>query len=402
LDELKIVGAAFKSRDAFETINNNFNPNDISPEGGIAYGLILDFYSQDANASTCDLDILLSRVDRNIQSNKNAEFVKKYLNQIAASDVSAINVAKELVSIKSGAIGLKLASRLASGKTGADVRELMNEYLSLEESGDKVGGDEEEEFQGITANELTTKHFTTDGLIQLWPKSLNDHIDGGVRGGHHILVFAPTEGGKTLFVINLCAGFLRQSLRVLYVGNEDPATDIMMRMINRLTGMNKYEVMESPLEADRILARRNWDRFTLAGLSPGTFPKIHQLIKKHDPQVLVLDQLRNIDVDSENRTQALEKAATLARNTARRHNIPVISVTQAGDSASGRTVLNRGDVDSSNIGIPGQTDLMIGIGANDEMEQRNMRTLSFPKNKISGRHQTLNITIDPLLSKVCE
>ena len=117
---------------------------------------------------------------------------------------------------------------------------------------------------------------------------------------------------------------------------------------------------------------------------------------------MVIDQLRNIDVDSENRTQALEKAATEARNTAKKFDIPVISVTQAGDSASGRTILSRGDIDGSNVGMPATADLMLGIGCTMEMEQRNMRVLSFPKNKISGRHEPINITIDPLLSRVVE
>ena len=107
-------------------------------------------------------------------------------------------------------------------------------------------------------------------------------------------------------------------------------------------------------------------------------------------------------MDSESRTQALEKAATEARNLARRRNIPVVSVTQAGDSASGRAILDRGDIDSSNVGIPGQADLMIGIGATGEMENQNMRTLSFPKNKLSGKHTPISVAIDPLLSKVID
>jgi archaellum biogenesis ATPase FlaH len=401
MNEVKLIGAVYKERKAWEMLDGNLEQNDLSPEGSVVYGLVSDFYRHDLNAETCDLEILIGRAEREIQSNKNAEFVIKYLQQAASTDVSAINVAKEILEIRSTAVGMKIASKLASGKPGADVKTLMHEYLELSDK-QKQDQEEEEEYSGVTALDLTTKNYNKNNLVHLWPKVLNEHIDGGVRGGHHVLVFAPTEGGKTLFVINLCAGFLKQGLRVLYIGNEDPAADIMMRMMNRLTGMNKYEVQANPQATDDILSKRNWGLFTFASMSPGSFPKIWQLIKKIDPQVLVLDQLRNIDVDSENRTQALEKAATLARNTARKFNIPVISVTQAGDSASGRTILTRGDVDGSNVGIPGQVDLMIGIGCNDEMEQRDMRTLSFPKNKLSGRHSQINVTIDPLLSKVVE
>jgi KaiC/GvpD/RAD55 family RecA-like ATPase len=208
--------------------------------------------------------------------------------------------------------------------------------------------------------------------------------------------------GKTLFVVNAVAGFLKQGLTCLYIGNEDPAADLLMRIISRLTGMNKQEVQDDPARAQALLDKRNYDKLVMAPLAPGNFRQIDKLVEKYKAAVVVLDQLRNIDVDSENRTQALEKAATGGRNLAKSKSVLVVSVTQAADSASGKTVLSRGDVDGSNVGIPGQIDLMIGIGATEEMERINHRVLSFPKNKISGRHEPIPIQIDPLLSKVIE
>jgi archaellum biogenesis ATPase FlaH len=181
---------------------------------------------------------------------------------------------------------------------------------------------------------LLSKHFDKSGLIELWPRPLNDLVDGGAKPGHHILVFAPTEMGKTLMVINMVAGFLRNGHRVLYIGNEDPAPDILMRMMTRMTGLTKYEIMEKPDEAQKLLDQRNWNKFVLAALAPGSFGQIQKLVEKHNPKVVVLDQLRNLNVESENRTQALEKAATSARNLAKRNNVLVVSVTQAADSAS--------------------------------------------------------------------
>lgn len=398
MNELKMMAAAFKSRTAWEISDGYLIDTDRSPVGDLVLNLIERFYTTDPLATHCDSDIIMSQVEREIPNTQHQDHVRTYLASLEALDISSLNVAKELLSIKANRLGMRIAAKLSSGKDHSDLHELMQEYVEI--GSRKYQNETEEEFNAVTATELTTKHYKSENLIHLWPNQLNEHIDGGVRGGHHILIFAPTEMGKTLFAINLCAGFVKQGLTVLYVGNEDPAADIMMRMINRLTGMNKYEVQKDPSAADAILAKRNWDKFIFANLSPGTFPKISGLVKKHRARVLILDQLRNIDVDSDNRTQALEKAATLARGLAKRFDIPVISIAQAGDSASGKLILNRGDVDSSNVGIPGQTDLMIGIGANADMEERNLRVLSFPKNKLSGRHSHLNVSIDPLLSKV--
>lgn len=403
--EHKLLSACLKSRQAWSVLQNAniIDPKDLSPEGGIIFHLLNGFYDADPGANSCDIDLLCQRASREISSNKSASLISTELKRLASLDVSSLNIAQEALALKKYQIGLKLATLLSSSKhdssASSSISELMSAYNSIGTESEEV---EDEIYQSQSASELVKKSFCKDGLVQLLPRVLNDHVDGGLRGGHHVLVFAPTEMGKTLFVINAVYGFLRQGLRVLYVGNEDPATDIIMRLMTRLTGLNKYEILKNPEHADSILSKRNWDLFTFANLAPGTFPRICRLVSKYKSQVVVLDQLRNINVETENRTQALEKAATEARNLAKRYNIPVISVTQAADSASGKKILTRGDVDGSNVGIPGQVDLMIGLGADEVMEASGNRMLSFPKNKLSGRHEPLSIQIDPILSKVLE
>lgn len=258
------------------------------------------------------------------------------------------------------------------------------------------------EITGVSVEDLIEQKFNPENLIKIYPKTLNERLDGGAQPGHHILIFAPTEMGKTLVAINMVAGFLHQKLPVLYVGNEDPASDILLRLGTRLSGLNKYEIRDNPRKAQELIDQRSAGLFTIAPLAPGTFSEISTLVRKYQPKVVILDQLRNIDVKSENRTQALERAATEARNLAKRFGVVVISIAQAGDSASGKAALNRGDVDSSNVGIPGQCDVMIGVGATEEMERNNVRMFSFPKNKLSGNHNPITVTIDPQLSKVLD
>jgi archaellum biogenesis ATPase FlaH len=373
----------------------------LSPAGALVLDLVGEYYGADREATRCDVDILASRVERTVQSNKLAQAVVEALRRLP-EDVSSINVGKELLALRKDSIGKRLASLLAAGRSGKEVSDLMEEYR--EQGGpSEVGAPEEESvLVAPKVSELVEKSFSKEGLIQLWPKALNDQIGGGCRPGHHILVFAPTEMGKTLFVVNAVAGFLKQGITCLYIGNEDPAADLLMRIINRLTGMNKQEVQDDPARAQSLLDKRNYDRLVMAPLAPGNFRQVGKLAEKYSPGVVVLDQLRNMDVDSENRTQALEKAATEARNLGKRRNLLVVSVTQAADSASGKTILNRGDVDGSNVGIPGQIDLMIGMGATEEMEQIGQRVLSFPKNKLSGNHNPIAIQIDPLLSRIIE
>lgn len=400
--ERKIIAAFLRDRKVWELAKDQVNEKDLSPEASLILNEIKEFYNVDSQANSCDVEILAERIRRRVQSNKLARVIIPILES-APKEVSGINVARELLDLKAHRLGLELASALSAGKHGERTRKLIDDYLELS-TVSKIDSSKDSEgvSTGMPVSTLLVNHFDKSGLIKLWPESLNDHIDGGAKPGHHILFFAPTEMGKTLFSINAVAGFLKQGLPVLYIGNEDPAADLLMRVITRITGLNKYQVQEDPDKAQRLCDERNYKLLTMAALAPGNFPRIHKLCEEYNPKVVVLDQLRNIDVESENRTQALEKAATEARNLAKRRNILVVSVTQAADSASGKRVLNRGDVDGSNIGIPGQCDLMVGIGADEDMERQNLRMLSFPKNKLSGRHEPISVTIDPSLSKVID
>lgn len=399
MQERKILSAFVKSRDSYEAAKEQLDRNDFDSITLHLIDLVGEYYAADSKAAYVDVEILADRFARQSQSEKLENSVKSILTNLP--DVSEGNVLKEIREIKAYRLGLKLANAFTKGTGGPEVQKLLRDYMEVTETASH-GVEDDDGPTDFTVESLVRKSFDTKGLIKLLPNSLTEHLDGGVRPGHHILIFAPTEMGKTLVVINMVAGFTMQGLRTLYVGNEDPVADLQMRYISRLTNFNKREVLVNPQEAQRRLDKRNYKNVIFAPLAPGTFPKIRSLVDKFKPQVVILDQLRNIDVQSENRTQALERAATEARNLAKSLGLVVVSVTQAADSASGKRVLNRGDVDSSNIGIPGQMDVMIGIGADDEMEKMGMRMLSFPKNKVSGRHTPIEIVIDPQLSKVIE
>jgi archaellum biogenesis ATPase FlaH len=401
MNERKIVSAILKDRKSWELLKDRLEPGELSPESNTLLRLASTYYESDSTAQHCDLEILKPRLEREIQSAKLVKVLFGILDTLP--DVSSVNLTAEVLELKRHAVGLKLSSALAAGKHGTEVSELIDQYVSMVGITDVAATSEEQtEITGVSVDELFEKAFNSDNLIKIFPKSLNERLDGGARPGHHILVFAPTEMGKTLVAINMVAGFLHQKIPVLYIGNEDPAADILLRLGTRLSGMNKYEIRDNPKKAQELIDQRSAGLFTIAPLAPGTFGEISALVRKYQPKVVVLDQLRNIDVKSENRTQALEKAATEARNLAKRHGLVVISIAQAGDSASGKAALNRGDVDSSNVGIPGQCDVMIGIGATEEMERNNSRMFSFPKNKLSGNHQPITVTIDPQLSKVID
>ena len=232
----------------------------------------------------------------------------------------------------------------------------------------------------------------SNDYIKLWPKSLNEKLDGGALKGHHILLFARPETGKTLFSINLCCGFLNQRLSVLYIGNEEPSADIRDRIRARLLKQSKAWVRTNRRESVDQLRNLSIGRIQVA--ESNSFGELRRILAADVPDVVVIDQIRNMRLKSESRTAELEAAGIEARAIAKEFDVLVISVTQAGDSASNKAYLDMSDVDSSKTGMPASADLMIGLGADEAMKLNGLMGISLPKNKLSGMHDKWTVSVN--------
>jgi predicted ATP-dependent serine protease len=184
----------------------------------------------------------------------------------------------------------------------------------------------------------------------------------------------------------MACGFASQGKRGIYFFNEDSDDDFRLRVVCCLSQMDKFAVHRDPDKAYELAMNSGYGNMTLVAMSPGNMTQIERCVRKYQPRWIVVDQIRNIFVKSDNRVNQLEKVATEVRNIAKRYQLTAVSVTQAGDSATDKAVLDMGDVDFSNTGIPAQADLMIGLGSTPDMRERGEQMVSLPKNKVSGKH----------------
>jgi KaiC/GvpD/RAD55 family RecA-like ATPase len=192
---------------------------------------------------------------------------------------------------------------------------------------------------------------------------------------------------------------LRDGHRVLYFMNEEPASQVLKRLVQRITNKPhdfiKRQLREAVAESHDLMKN-----LFIKELAPGTFKEIYSMTNVVKPDVVVIDQLRNIRTRDDNRVTALEAMAMEARALGKTHNCIVVSVTQAGDSARNKLVLDDGDIDFSNTGIPATADLIIGIGANQEYINSGKRMITIVKNKLGPEHTSFPVQIDPGLSKI--
>jgi hypothetical protein len=203
-----------------------------------------------------------------------------------------------------------------------------------------------------------------------------------------------------LFGTNFNAGFLEQGATTLYIGNEDPVPDLVIRLLSNLTGLTEEQMFADKDRAMELAMDRGYERCTLVGLSPGTLYEVEALIRRYEPDIVIVDQMRNIRANTENNTQRLELVAQELRNMARRHRCVMIAMTQVGDSGRDKLVLNDGDIDGSNTGIPGACDVIVMIGSNEEFELRDLRRVTLAKNKRGGDHGNFTVHVNRELSRV--
>ena len=253
-------------------------------------------------------------------------------------------------------------------------------------------------------------HHKDENLIQLLPhKVFGQMLDGGIPRdtNTNILLFARPEVGKTALSLNLAYGFCAQGLRVLYVGNEDSEERILLRAISRFASSRgdlwpKARILAETNKAVAKARERGYKLFSYVPLAPGRVEDLWALAENQRPHVMFVDQVRKItssDIKgAEKESASFSAASSAVRDIGKKYRMITIPVTQANDG-TGR-ILTLGDVYMSKVAVPGDYDLMIGLGSNDEYEMQDIRTINIVKNKISGWHGNCDVSIRRDLSMI--
>lgn len=402
--EKHILSSVLRSRDNYELIRKHINihknpskEKKYSREFVILLENIGEYYGRDKEVDHIDLPLMRALLESGSLNERHVERLYGILEEAAALDTSASNVNEVVLQMKRGELALELAIAIQNGQPHT---ELVDEYSTvlketqleglLEKGTEVYRGDDIETLLASSGRE---------GLLTVYPLALNERLDGGLGPQDHVTVFARPEQGKTALLLTIAAGFARQGAPGIYFSNEESVHALRSRLLSCATTMTRREILANTDAARDIAEQVGLENVHIISMSPGSPTEIEYYVEKYGAKWFIVDQIRHLLMRSENRTTQLEAAANAVRNIAKRHNAIGISVTQAGDSAEGKAVLGMGDCDSSNTGIPGACDVMLGIGSTEEQNQSGIRVLSLCKNKISGRHENFPVRFNPLLSK---
>ena len=397
--ESHLLKAAMTSRESLYLILDYITAKSYTREFQILIEKIKEYYDKDDTADHVVKEVFLAGLEGTVQNKKHLETFTNIINEAEGVDTSTANLQELILQAKIKEVGDKLSIALVNGdKT---VPELLDRYRELSHYStlDELA---QAGVEILTSDDIDTvlDHAVNyEGCMTVYPRAFNERLEGRAAGGHHIIIFARPEMGKTAFNVTIACGFARQGLPGIYIINEDRVEDVYVRIISNLTGMTRQEIEKDPAKAKDLALQYGLNNIRLISMAPGTLQQVEAFADKYRPRWTIVDQLRNIDVNESNKTLQLEKAATGLRNIAKKYNLLMISSTQAGDSGEGKKLLTMGDVDYSNTGVAAQADVLVGVGGDITDVEEGRRIINISKNKLSGVHQNFPVKILPQLSR---
>lgn len=392
--EDKIIKSCVLSREAWEAlVSISGYLDEFSDLSKIILDVIASFYKTDPQSVKIDIDLLESKLKR-----KHPKAFNHIISILKEELSSPINVINEFIEVKMTRVRGRMIEALSTGMPNQHLDRLIEEYQNIAEMQD-IEQTSDIIFSDVRPEDLLNNSENND-LIKLYPNSLNDKIGGGIEPESVILVFGRPDSGKTAFVINQLAGSCRDGHKVLYIGNEDPTKKMLQRILSRMSNMTIEEMKNNMELCYERAVERGYRNLIFAPLTPGSMSDIDRLVNVHNPKLLIVDQLRNIIADADGQVTQLEAVAKGARRIAKSTGCVAFCTTQANDSATGKLVITMSDVDGSKTGMPGQADLMIGIGSNDEYKNSGRLMLSICKNKVNGEYAHIPVRMNKYLSKI--
>lgn len=407
--DAQLLAAAIKSRTSFEVFAPYFTVEDFTPISKFWYALVQEWYRADKTAPSIDRALLQELGHKRISNKKHEDSLLGFIRELPEPP-SPDNVVRVALELKRHNVAMELASAIGSHDTTRQ-RKLLPLLAQLQDATELGYGTKRVEWRDAVGVDQLFDKVGTENRIPIAPMALNKRAGGGALPGHHIIIFGRPEAGKSLVSLNMAYGFIKQKKRVLYIGNEDQIDILKSRMVSRITRMPWAEAEANREKTARLYrARGGEDYLIMSQLSHGTMEAIDRKIDEEEPDVVVLDQIRNITAanDDGKMTTRLEVVGREYRELIVERGLVGVSVTQANDRTdkNGQEPsiwLGLGDIDSSRTGLPATGDLVVGVGVNSDLRGRNQRALNPAKNKLSSEpdaHEGFIVEVEPAISRV--
>jgi replicative DNA helicase len=220
-------------------------------------------------------------------------------------------------------------------------------------------------------------------------KFLNQSL-GSLRKGDFGFIFARPETGKTTFLASEISHMITQTEgNILWFNNEEYGDKVITRCLQAVLGVTAEELWSKPDEYQAKYDALTGGRIKLLDVDDSnTATRIEEIIKAHNPALIIFDQIDKIKgFKGERNDLELKAIYQWAREIAKMY-APVIAVSQASGEGDDKLWLSMNMVDGSKTAKQGEADWMLGIGKEANNTSR-FRYFNILKNKLLGDKDTL-------------
>lgn len=209
---------------------------------------------------------------------------------------------------------------------------------------------------------------------------------GKIKGGDLGLVVASVNTGKTAFILTIAMSLLKQGAKVLHINNEERGSKVKLRALENYLDINKFQIFNNKELAQDVIDNVFKDNYFLYDIPSVGIRDVKLLVKKHNPDVLLIDQAWKVKVSKQDRNDlTLTEVFRSLREIAKEYDIHILGTTQADSDGYDKEYLKMHNLFGSKVGVQGEMDYIIGIGKKDiEASKDNWRYITFPKNKLTG------------------
>jgi len=343
----KILAGCMRSREFYDRVAKHLDMKEAIQKAVL--NSIESYYKADSTVDSCDPHHICESAKKQMLNEKAFPLVEGFIQSLLEQDLHSLdNLHQFVMDTHEEMLARKISICAATpNRNKLELQQLISEYEHL--SAARTEGDEYQNYDVMRLVEETGKE-----ALYFGPKALRQRMGFGAQPGTAALIFARPEVGKSLFAIDCAADVCEQGKTVLHIENEDPAGNVVMRYVCRLSGMTEAQVRKYPQQAYDRASKNGYKNLIIANRYPGTLGDVSALVRRIRPTMTVINQLRNLHVKGDTRVNMLEAAATGLRNIGKSLNTVMLSVTQAGDSATNKHVLAMGDIDFSNCLAKGQ------------------------------------------------
>ena len=387
-----ILSCCVCDRTCFELARKYGYDRELSAQGTALFEAMADYYDKDHGAREIHGELFL-----NLLEAKYGDRAQSIIDTLEGLDENppTQNYRALIVEGQQAALRQRMVESLMEQDT-----EAFNQHLMLYTSLEGEANDDGVEYAGVDPFELIDGQYHE---IPILPAGVDRaYLKGGLVRKHQVILYGRPEMGKSLTVVNMVKAAAEAGFRVGLWENEDPAAITALRIMSCMTGLSDDEMKKRPkADVEKMLRRAGWyDKVFVKESPAGTVYEITQWAKDRHLDLVIVNQFHNLSWKSDNEVLRVRDLAQALRGMAKSLNLCTVLVTQAGESATGRAALRTGDVDWSNTGVPAQCDVLLGIGADDQMEMVNKRQFSFPKNKCGLTHKGYTVDIDPVRNQM--